>query len=189
MITINEAFTGLYAAWRLFLRDARAVALFDASPLGAIKSFFCALIVLPGYVVVIALVHAQGTAEVDTFKFVIVEAIGYVISWCAWPLLMFYATQALNCPDRYLLYLTAFNWSYGPQMLMWLLVLFLVFSGVVPRGVAVIINIAAIVVLLLYHLFIVRTTLKLPFFVSLALVIGELMVSQFVNQARESMMR
>jgi len=62
-------------------------------------------------------------------------------------------------------------------------------GATVPRGVAVIINIAAIVVLLLYHLFIVRTTLKLPFFVSLALVIGELMVSQFVNQARESMMR
>jgi hypothetical protein len=189
MITINEAFAGLYAAWRLFLRDARAVSLLDATPSGAIKSFFCAVIVLPGYMVIVALVHTHGSTEVGLFRFVMVEAIGYVIGWCVWPLLMFYVTQALDCSDRYLTYLTAFNWSYGPQIALWLIVLIVLLGGFVPKGIGVMINIAVIVVLLLYHLFIVRTTLKQPFFVSLALVIGELMVSQFVDQARAAMLR
>ena len=54
MITREEAITGLYAAWRLFLRDRRAVALFDDSYAGVVKSFFCAVIVLPGYVLLLA---------------------------------------------------------------------------------------------------------------------------------------
>jgi hypothetical protein len=189
MITATEAFTGLYAAWRLFLRDARAVTLFDATPLGAFKSFFCALIVLPGYVLFVAYVHSRAATDVSTFRFFMVESIAYVVTWCAWPLLMFYIAQAMDKAGNYLLYLTAFNWSAGPQMLVWLIVLFLAFTGVVQTEVLVIVNIAAVVIVLLYHLFIMRTTMKLSFFISLGLVIGELMLSQFINQARESMLR
>lgn len=189
MITVTEAFTGLYAAWRLFLRDTRAVALFDATPLGAVKSFSCALIVLPGYVLFVAYVHSRGVADVGWFRFLMVESIAYVVTWCAWPLLMFHIAQAMDKTGNYLLYLTAFNWSAGPQMLVWLTVLFFAFTGIVQTAVLVIFNIAAVVIVLLYHLFIMRTTLKLTFFVSLGLVIGELMLSQFINQARESMLR
>jgi len=189
MITIPEAFTGLYAAWRLFLRDARAVTLFDATPAGAVKSFFCALVVLPGYALVVAYVHSSTVEDIDWFRFILVEAIAYVATWCAWPLLMFYVTTALDKSSGYLLYLTAFNWSAGPQMLVWLIVLFLAFSGIVSRELVAVFNIAALVIILLYHLFILRTTLKLTFFVALGLVIGEMMLSQFINQARESMLR
>lgn len=189
MITTAEAFTGLYAAWRLFLRDARAVTLFDATPLGAIKSFFCAVIVLPGYALVVAYVHSVGLGETDWFRFFMVETIAYVATWCAWPLLMYYVTQALDKSSGYLLYLTAFNWSAGPQMLVWLTVLFFAFTGIVSRDVLAIFNIGALIIVLVYHLFIMRTTLKLTFFVALGLVIGEMMLSQFINQARETMLR
>lgn len=189
MITTAEAFTGLYAAWRLFLRDARAVSLFDATPLGAIKSFFCALIVLPGYALVVAYIHSAGLGETDWFRFFTVETIAYVVTWCAWPLLMFYVAQALDKGNSYLLYLVAFNWSAGPQMLVWLTVLFFAFTGIVSRDVVAIFNIGALIIVLVYHLFIIRTTLKLTFFVALGLVIGEMMLSQFINQARETMLR
>lgn len=188
MITIPEAFTGLYAAWRLFLRDARAITLFDATPAGAIKSFWCALIVLPGYALIILLIHTRTAGDVDGFRFVLVEGIAYVVSWCAWPLLMFHVTRALDRSDRFLLYLTAFNWSAGPQMVIWLIVLFFVFSGILSREMVAIVNLAALIVILLYHLFIVRNTLKLSFFLSLGLVAGEVMVSQFVEVVRVSLL-
>lgn len=188
MITFPEAFAGLYAAWRMFLRDARALALFDATPAGALKSFWCAAIVLPGYALIVFFVHPLGITDIDWFRFVLVEAVAYAIKWCAWPLLMFYIAQALDRSDRYLLYLSAYNWSAGPQIAVWLFVLIVVFSGILTRDVAVIINIAAMIVLLLYHLFIIRTALKLTFFVSLGLVIGEAMVAQIVEVIRDSMM-
>jgi len=84
---------------------------------------------------------------------------------------------------------TAFNWSAGPQVVIWLIVLIVVFSGVVSHEVATIINIAALVVILLYHLFILRTTLKLSLFVSIGLVAGEAMLTQFIELIRVSMMR
>ena len=189
MITLPEALAGLYAAWRLFLRDARAVALLDATPQGALKSFWCALIVLPGYALIVALVHPLAVGEVDWFRFVLVEAIAYVVSWCVWPLLMFYVTGALGRSESYFLYLTAFNWSIGPQIAIWLVVLFLVFSGILGREIAAIVNLAALIVILAYHLFIVRTTLKLSLFLSLGLVAGEAMVSQFIDLTRVSMLR
>jgi len=186
---MTEAFTGLYGAWRLFLRDARAISLFDPTPLGALRSFWCALVVLPGYALIVILVHPLGMAEIDWFRFFLIEVVTYAVSWCAWPLLMYYVTQALDRSDRYFLYVAAFNWSAGPQVLVWLVVLFVVFSGVVSREVATIVNIAALVVLLLYHLFIIRTALKLSLFVSIGLVAGEAMVTQFIELIRVSMLR
>jgi len=188
MITLAEAFTGLYAAWRLFLRDARGLTLLDPTPAGAFRSFWCALIVLPVYALIVILVHPLGMVEIDWFRFTLVESVTYVVSWCAWPLLMFYVTQALDRSDRFYLYVAAFNWSAGPQVAIWLLVLIVVFSGIVSREVATIINIAALVVILMYHLFIVRQTLKLGLFVSIGLVAGEAMLTQFIELIRVSMM-
>ena len=189
MITISEAFTGLYAAWRLFLRDTRAVALLDGTATGAIRSFYCALVVLPAYVLIVALAHPPITEEIGWFRFLLVEAIAYVVGWCAWPLLMYYVTQALDRTSGFFLYVAAFNWSAGPQIVIWLGVLVLAISGVVQREIVAVVNIAALIVIVVYHLFIVRVTLKLSFFVALALVIGEVMIRLFINQARESMLR
>jgi hypothetical protein len=188
MITMAEAFTGLYAAWRLFLRDARAMTLFDPTAVGTLRSFWCALIVLPAYALIVFLVHPLGVVEVDWFRFILVELVTYAVSWCAWPLLMFYVTQALDRSEQFYLYVTAFNWSAGPQIVIWLIVLLVVFGGVVSREVAAIINIAALIVILLYHLFIVRTALKLSLFVSIGLVVGEAMITQFIELIRVSML-
>jgi hypothetical protein len=70
-----------------------------------------------------------------------------------------------------------------------LLVLFVAISGFVSREVVTIVNLVAIVIILLYHLFIVRVTLKLSFFVALGLVLSEAMVSQLVIHARNIMLR
>lgn len=188
MITRTEAFTGLYAAWRLLLRDPRATSLFDATPLGALKSFSCALIVLPGYVLIVAFVHSKSAADANFFRFFLIEAIAYVLSWTAWPVLIFYIATALDRSKDFLLYLTALNWSAGPQMLIWLFVLFLHISGMFPIQIVAVVNIAALAVILLYHLFILRITLRLTFVVALGLVIGEAIVSQFIDQARGAML-
>ena len=188
MITLPEAFTGLYAAWRLFLRDGRAVTLLDGTPAGALKSFYCAAIVLPAYILVVIVGNTPAVAEIDWFRFFAVETLAYVVSWCVWPLLMYYVAQALDRSASYFLYVSAYNWASGPQMLVLLVVLFLSVTGIVSDDLVTIANLAALVIVLLYHLFIVRVTLKLTFFVSLGLVVAEAMVSQFVIQARDSML-
>lgn len=188
MITMSEVWTGLFAAWRMFLRDSRAVALFDDSVPGVFKSFFCAAVVLPGYILILALGPGPIPAEVSGFRLVTVEAIAYVISWTAWPLLMASVAKALDKDANYCRYVVAYNWSAGPQILILLAVMLVSASGIVSRDVLVLINLAALAVVLLYHLFILRIALEVSPYVAVALVIGEFMLSQFIIVARNGML-
>lgn len=188
MITMSEVWTGLFAAWRMFLRDSRAIALFDDSVPGVIKSFFCAVVVLPGYIIILALGPAPIPAEVSGFRIVTVEAIAYVISWTAWPLLMAPVAKALDKDANYCRYIVAYNWSAGPQILILLSVLLLSAIDILPRDVLVLINLAALAILLFYHLFILRTALEISPYVAVALVIGEFMLSQFIIVTRNGML-
>lgn len=188
MITMSEVWTGLFAAWRMFLRDSRAIALFDDSVPGVIKSFFCAVVVLPGYIIILALGPVPIPAEVSGFRIVTVEAIAYVISWTAWPLLMAPVAKALDKDANYCRYIVAYNWSAGPQILILLAVLLLSAIDILPRDVLVVINLAALAILLFYHLFILRTALEISPYVSVALVIGEFMLSQFIIVSRNGML-
>ncbi len=83
MITSQEAVRRLYAAWRLLLRDRSAVTLLDDSVEGFWKSFSCAVIILPGYILLVAFA-GDGPAEgAHPVRIVVVEGIGYVIGWVA----------------------------------------------------------------------------------------------------------
>ena len=188
MITTQETVTGLFAAWRMFMRDRRAIALFDDSLMGVIKSFFCAVLVLPGYILIMALGPGDGSAEVGFFRLVTVNAAAYVVLWVAWPLLMAYIAPALDRDAEYFRYVVAYNWSWAPQILLILIVILLAASGVVPRDILVTLNIAAIVVMVLYHLFILRVALRLTLLLGIALVVAELILSQFVILVRDGML-
>lgn len=188
MITMSEVWTGLFAAWRLFLRDSRAIALFDDSVSGVIKSFFCAAVVLPGYIIILAIGPGTISEDAGAFRIVTVEAIAYVISWTAWPLIMAPVTKALDKDEYYCRYIVAYNWSAGPQILILLVVMLLSASGILPRDVLVVINLAALAVLLFYHLFILRTALEVSPYVAVALVVGEFMLSQFIIVTRNGML-
>ena len=188
MITMSEMWTGLFAAWRMLLRDGRAVALFDDSVPGVVKSFFCAAVVLPGYIVILSVGPSPIPAEVSGFRVVSVEAIAYVVSWVAWPLLMAPVARGLDRDANYCRYIVAYNWSAGPQILILLVVVLLSASGLLPRDVLVLVNLAALAVVLFYHLFILRTALEVSPYVAIALVVGEFMLSQFIIVARNGML-
>ena len=59
MIKKQEIYEGLYAAWRLLLRDRAAIALFDDSASGFWKSFVSAAMIFPIYIALLLL----GIAE------------------------------------------------------------------------------------------------------------------------------
>ena len=79
MITTQEAVRGLYAAWRFLLRDRGAVAMLDDSVEGIWKSFSCAVIILPGYILLVAFAGAGADVGAHPIRIVVVEGIGYVI--------------------------------------------------------------------------------------------------------------
>lgn len=188
MITRQETFVGLYAAWRLFIRDPRGADLLDDSVFGVVKSFFCAVVVLPGYIVLRASAPVDPPVDIGFGRIFLVDAIAYAISWTAWPLLMAYIAPALDRDDRYCRYVAAINWAGGPNMVLLLLLFFAGVSGLVPKDAHNLLSVAVFVVFFVYHLFIVRVVLDLTFFVAFGLVAAEVVLQIMIIYMREAML-
>ncbi|MGE4219020.1 MAG: hypothetical protein AB7G39_06195 [Alphaproteobacteria bacterium] len=180
----EETLTGLFAAWRVLLRDGRAVALFDATPAGFWKSFFCAVVVLPPYVFLMWLVDAWGD-DPAWGRVILVEAIAYVIAWTAWPVLIAHIVPLLDRQDRYIRYIVAYNWSSGPQTLVWVAATLLSIAGLLPTPLGVVV----LVVLLAYQTFIARVALEIATLPAVALALSDFFLGHIVRAARELLLQ
>ena len=188
MITTQEAVRGLYAAWRFLLRDRGAVAMLDDSVEGFWKSFSCAVIILPGYILLVAFAGAGPDVGAHPIRIVVVEGIGYVIGWTAWPLIASYVVPMLDRHEAYIRYIVAYNWSAGIQILILLLLLVLQSSGLLSLGPSMAVSLFVLLVLLFYHGFIVRVALDIAVEFAVALVIGEFLLGQSIRFVSDAML-
>jgi hypothetical protein len=188
MIRRQEVFEGLYGAWRLFIRDRSAVALFDDSISGYWKSFFAAVVVLPVYFLLAWIGPAATEPSRGLVTTVLIHAEFYVIGWVLWPLLTAHAAPAFDRDAQYPLYIVAYNWSAGVQAAF--LVLAYAIGTVVSMsdGLRFMADLIVLAVLLLYHMFILRVTLNVQTGPAIAIVIFEFVLSQIVLGVRNSVL-
>jgi hypothetical protein len=126
MVSAVEVARSAYGAWRLARLDPNGMALFNTSREGAINSFAVAGLVLPVYLVFLAIDWA-GT-EVPVGRIAVVEAIAYVIGWTAFPVLSVPVLRLMDRSDRLYAFLSAYNWSHLVQMAV-IFPVFLVVAG------------------------------------------------------------
>ena len=167
--SLRETAAGLYGALRLLRGDPDGLAYFDASDEGFWKSFFAAVLTAPGYIAFAYFDPRPMSAGAG--RFVLVEAITFVIVWTAFPLAMYHVTRLIDRADRYRLHIVAYNWSQVIQTVIAApLLLATRESAVVPEGAADLIALAVMLAMGLYEWFIARSALKLPGFGALAVV-------------------
>jgi len=181
VITRHEVLISLYGVWRLLLRDPRGVEWLDNSIDGYWKSFFCALLILPGYIAWIGFAPSDVYEGVGLLRIISVEGIGYVIGWVSWPLAMAYVASAVSRDDNYIRYIVAYNWATVIQITLFLLVLLLLFVLQLPEGVVAVVTFCVMAVLLYYHWYILRVALDVSSGAAAAMVFGEYLLSQFVR--------
>ena len=187
MITGQEATNGLYAAWRLFLRDRTAVNLIDGSPSGAIKSFFCALIVLPAHVFLI-FVRPTTLEDIGMVRLIAVDLIAFVIDWTAWPLAMAFIAPAIQRDEEYCRYVAARNWSAGPQYLLFLTLATLFGVGLVSKPVFHVLAVSIFLIVLLYDLFIIRVVLRVSAGTGIGLLVASALLGMIISVLRASLL-
>ena len=128
-LTARETVYSIFGAYRLAMLDKSGLSYLDRSPEGAIRSFYAALIVLPAYAVLVVLRLWDVLPEVSLLRFITVEGLAYVISWTAFPLVMFHISGLLDRSARYFDFLSAYNWSSVIQMGLYLPVVAIADSG------------------------------------------------------------
>lgn len=187
-LTARETVYSIFGAYRLAMLDKTGLNYLDRSPEGAIRSFNAALIVLPAYAVLVVLRLWDVLPDVSLLRFITVEGLAYVISWSAFPLVMFYISGLLDRSERYFDFLSAYNWSAVIQMGVYLPVVAVADSGLMPTGVDEGLVLAVTMLVLMYQWFIARTTLDINGGSAAGVVLLDMILAVFITGVSDGML-
>ncbi|HUK59134.1 MAG TPA: hypothetical protein VLV50_07860 [Stellaceae bacterium] len=186
MLSLREMSWGLYGAWRLLLRDRGAMAWFDRSLAGAIHSFWAAAICYPGFVVLLLVrLPASDVHSAAVFRILLVETIGYVIGWCAYPLAALPFCRWLAPEERALGFIIAYNWS---QVLQTAALLPIAAAGgldLAPAYVVAYADFVAYMAILVYEWIIARIALEAGALPATALVLLDVVIGAALSQVTQ----
>lgn len=183
-IAFEETTRGLYATWRLFLRDTRAASLFENSHAGALRSYWAAVVILPAYVLIAAIEYAMPAESHAKFGTLVghsgllgatlAEFSIYTLCWfVAWPLVVDRLAPYLDCDRNFFRYVAAYNWMHVPYVLVGLLFWTGNMAGVIHDGNSLVAALALLSVLWVYHWLVARHALGVNGGIAALLVGGE----------------
>jgi hypothetical protein len=184
----HEVSTALRGAFLLARLDRGGMAYFDRSEAGFWKSFTAALLVYPAFLILLVLrVEDAEWAASGAVRLLIVETIGYVIGWTAFPLIMLPISRFLGRDGHWLDFIVAYNWSQVLQYALFLAATILAASGAFPTSLASGIVATAIVALLLYEWFVARVSLDTGAAGATMIVLVDLVLSELISHVTDAL--
>lgn len=162
--------------------DARGLARFDASLGGFWRSYEAAAICYPLY-----LALTLGRVEHASWRVAIVETIGYVVSWTAFPLVMLNLCRRLGRDDHFFGFMTAYNWCQVPQIVLFAAIAAVEAAGVIGEGPAAMIGLIAAAAVLVYEWFVARVALDVSVASAILVVAIDVVLAALIHQIDESL--
>ena len=175
-------------ALRLARGDPRGLGFFDTSIDGFWRSFRAAVICYPLFLILLGFrVSTARWQAAGLMPIVIVETIGYVISWVAFPLLMLPLSRWLGREERFLPFMVAYNWSQVPQTALFVILAVGAASGLLPRALSQFADLAAAVAVLLYEWYIARVALAVSSSQAVPVVLLDLVLGSVLSRITEAL--
>jgi hypothetical protein len=174
----QEIIRSIFGAYQLARMDRSGMAQFDLSVDGFWRSFFAAVIVAPGYALLVSQELAARPEELNLLWAFVVETLAYAIGWAAFPVVAIGLAQVLGLSRNYAAMIIAPNWAAVIQMAAFLAAIGLGFLLPSLAGVAVTLTTGAI---LFYQWFVIRTALGCSAGIAVALVLIDLFVNSVIN--------
>jgi hypothetical protein len=184
----QEARLALAGTLRLAVGDRSALACFDRTLDGFWRSFRAAVICYPLYLVLLAMrVSVAEWQRSGGWRIVIVETIGYVIAWVAFPLLMVNVTRWIGRAYRFFDFMVPYNWCQVPQSLLFVLVGIESGSGLLSANASETIDVVAAVATLVYEWYIARIALETTGSAAGFVVLVDLVLGVFLSRISGSL--
>ena len=180
MPSTRDVITSLYGAWRLAHLDRGGLAFFDSSPSGVRRSFFAAALVAPFFALMLT-AGAPEAGRAHSIRYAVVEAIAYVVTWTAYPVLIEWLSRFLGCRERFERYLVAYNWSMVLQNAAVLPIGILAGLGVLPHELAQLMWLIVFVLVLAYLSFVARAGLEVSAVTAAGLVVVDVLLSALID--------
>jgi hypothetical protein len=184
--TTRELSYALYGAWLLARRNPTGLLFFDSSVEGCRRSFAAALICFPACFVMLGLRIPEAAWQGDgILRTLLVQTIAYVMGWAASPLAFLLLCRIVEREERFLAYVTAYNWSQVLQYAFLLAALGLQASGLLPATAGAFIVELGVLLLYVYSWYIARVSLHVGGFQAVAFVLLDIVVSVAINRVAE----
>jgi hypothetical protein len=184
-MNVSYFLTVLIGVTRILRWRSNAFDVFDNTARGFWTSFWAALIALPLWCYVVADQMGQQI-HASPSRYFAFQAIGYAMSWLAYPLVMVRICDFLDRWPRYYTYMVAYNWFQLAQSLAWIPTIILMGIGA-PRGLVAIVWLTTHGVLITYAWFIARRGLQVDAGAASALVVIDLLLGLLIDRLAESM--
>lgn len=180
----EEVLRSIYGAWLLARMDESGMGQLNLSVDGFWRSFFAAVLVAPGYALLVMQDLVARPDEVDAFWAFVVEILAYGIGWAAFPLVAIGLTRAFGLSRNYSAMIIAVNWAMVIQIGVFLAAIGV--GIVLPwlGGLVVTIVTGAI---LFYQWFVIRTALQATGGIALVFVLVDLIVTIVINSIAEGL--
>jgi hypothetical protein len=175
----EEVLSALYGAYRLAWFDRSGMTYFNLTVEGFWRSFFAAVLVAPAYAI---LVGMQASTEAEDFNVALVflsEGIGYVLAWCAFPIVALVLTRLLGLDRHYVALIVAHNWSAVLQTAVFVAVVLL--GVILPEGLNTLVVTLTTGAILVYQWFVIRTALQSSAGIALMLLLVDLVVTSVIS--------
>ena len=185
MITLNEATTALYGAYRLARFDARGMDFFNTTVAGFWRSFYGAAFVAPFFLLWIAIRFQSGAWDAPAVRVVAIESLSYVIGWVAFPLVMVWVARQLERESAYIRYIVAYNWALVLQNAVVIPVEALSITHMIPVAAGNTMLLGLIALIAAYMWFIARTALNLAPATAAGIVVLDFVLSFFIKAIAE----
>lgn len=187
-LSARDVTTSVFGAYRLARFDSTGLDYIDRSPEGALKSFYAGVIVLPAYVLLLALRLGEQGTDAPFLYTVLVELIAYVVNWTAFPLALHRVAALLDRSQRYSGAVAANNWAAVVQMGAYLPAVVLAKLGVLPEGLGSGLVFGVMLAMMAYQWFVLRTALEIGGLAAAALVLLDLFLSAMIGDFADNLL-
>jgi hypothetical protein len=110
---IRAAMAGVIALWR---GDTSAFSAFDRSLPGFWRSYTAAVIGAPIHAMLLIFSRNEAAGPLESAHDAAIEAIAYMMTWVAYPLLVTSIARRLGREDRFFDYMVPYNWAALAQL-------------------------------------------------------------------------
>jgi hypothetical protein len=186
--TWAEVRWALVGCLRLARGDRGGLAYFDRSLDGFWRSFLSAFLSYPFFLLLLTMrVSLAEWNAAGGLQILLIETIGYVIAWVAFPLVMLSVLRWIGREHRFFDFMVPYNWCQLPQSVLFVLVGVQSETGALGNPISQVIEIAAALAVLIYEWYIARVALETNGTAATLVVLVDLVLGVVITRAAGSL--
>ena len=185
---LGESARALYGAYRLASLDSSGMNYFRNTRGAFWRSFNAALIIAPFYAGLLIMRYTMGEVSTTALRFISIEAISYIIAWVAFPVVVDLLITAMSRREKYIRFITAYNWAAVLQNLLYLPLAMLSVNGVLPPSSAGFLGLIILMLFMVYIWFITKAALDISGGQAATIVAVDFTLSLLINGYAERLL-